>query len=350
MGQRHIIGCILGTAVGDALGLPYEGLSPERGVKLWGFPNQHHFLLRYGMVSDDTEHTCMVAQALIASCGEVGIFKRSLAWRLRFWLLGLPAGVGFATLRSLLRLWIGFSPDRSGVFSAGNGPSMRAAVIGTAVQDIPSLQSFVCASSRITHSDPKAEYGALTIALAARIASLEETFTARSFLSILESILPPEAEEFLSLVKQVVISIEQGESTSVFSQSMGWGQGVSGYTYHSVPVALHAWLSHPKDFRAALTAVIGCGGDTDTTGAMVGGIVGASVGRAGIPCEWLDTLCEWPRSVGWMEALGRQLSETRESGEKRKTPSLPFYGIIVRNLFFLCVVLIHGFRRIFPPY
>ena len=54
----QIAGVILGTAVGDALGLPREGLSRRRAGKLFGDPPLgHHFLFGRGMVSDDTEHT-----------------------------------------------------------------------------------------------------------------------------------------------------------------------------------------------------------------------------------------------------------------------------------------------------
>ncbi len=60
MTQDHIIGCILGTAVGDALGLPYEGLSRRRAARMLGPPDRFRFLFRRGMVSDDTEHTCIV--------------------------------------------------------------------------------------------------------------------------------------------------------------------------------------------------------------------------------------------------------------------------------------------------
>src|SRR5437764_6764618 len=120
-------GVIFGTAVGDALGLPREGLSRRRARKLFGDPPLRlHFLFGRGMVSDDTEHTCMTGQALLRAPDDAGAFARSLAWRLRFWLLGLPAGTGRATLRAVLKLWLGFSPRHSGVWSAGNGPALRA--------------------------------------------------------------------------------------------------------------------------------------------------------------------------------------------------------------------------------
>src|SRR5207247_666335 len=116
-----------GTAVGDAIGLPYEGLTGRRAAKMFGPPNRQRFFFGRGMVSDDTEHTCIVAQALIEANSDLNAFQRSLARRMRLWLLGVPAGIGIATLRSIIRLWVGISPERSGVFSAGNGPAMRAA-------------------------------------------------------------------------------------------------------------------------------------------------------------------------------------------------------------------------------
>src|SRR5688572_25940638 len=112
--EEAIVGCLLGTAVGDALGLPCEGLSRRRQERLFGRIDGHRFLFGRGMVSDDTEHTCLVAQALIASAGDIPRFERHLAREFRFWLLGLPAGIGRATLKAVLRLWLGVGPGRSG--------------------------------------------------------------------------------------------------------------------------------------------------------------------------------------------------------------------------------------------
>ena len=127
-------------------------------------------------------------------------------------------------------------------------------------------------------------------------------------------------------------------------------KGVSGYVYHSVPVAIHAWLVHQRDYRSAVTSVIQCGGDTDSIGAIVGGIVGAAVGKDGIPFEWLNNILEWPRSVAWMERLGTQLDFSTRSNAQDRPATLPVWAVLPRNLFFLLVVLYHGFRRLFPPY
>ena len=102
--NETVVGCLLGTSVGDALGLPYEGMAPGRAFRVFGDLARHHFLFGHGMVSDDTEHVCLTAQAVLKSDGDPEEFARHLARSLRWWLLGLPAGIGLATLRSILKL------------------------------------------------------------------------------------------------------------------------------------------------------------------------------------------------------------------------------------------------------
>lgn len=347
--QQAIIGCILGTAVGDAVGLPYEGLSRRRAARLLGPVEGQRLLFGHGMVSDDTEHSCMVAQALIASGGDIQRFRHSLAWRFRLWLLALPAGVGMATARAILRLWVGFSPEHSGVFSAGNGPAMRAAILGTVLDDPQALGDWVRASTRITHTDPKAEYGALAVALAAQQGCRDQGLDPDRFVLQLQTTLAGGGEALLALITAAAESAKRGQSTQVFADSLGLGKGISGYVYHTVPVVLHACFVHPRDLRSAVSTVIACGGDADTTAAIVGGIVGAAVGKQGIPADWLDRLWEWPRTVAWMERLGEQLAVS--FGTAGQCPvGLPVWGVLPRNLVFLGVVLLHGLRRLLPPY
>lgn len=348
--ESAIVGCILGTAVGDALGLPYEGLTPSRAGKLLGLPDRHRFFLGRGMISDDTEHTCMVAQSLIESGDNVEAFAKRFAWRLRWWMLALPAGVGKATARSCLKLWLGASPLKSGVFSAGNGPAMRAAIFGACIDDDSTLLKWVRASSRLTHTDPKAEYGAIAVAIAAREAAGHEPVDGDRWLERVALALPSQATEFLQLLRLAVGSVTRGQTTREFATTLGLERGVTGYTYHTVPVAIHCWLSFPNDFRSAVTAAIEGGGDADTTAAIVGGIVGSRVGKAGIPGEWIDGIWEWPRSVHWMELLGKRLSQTWPTTTAAHAPRTNPVAVILRNLFFLAIVLVHGLRRLGPPY
>lgn len=348
--QDRLIGSLIGTAMGDAIGLPYEGLSRRRGARMLGAPDRHRLIFGRGMVSDDTEHACMSAQALITSGGDAALFRKHLAWRLRWWLLPLPAGVGLATARAIVRLWIGINPERSGVFSAGNGPAMRAPIVGAAADDLEALRVLVRVSTLLTHTDEKAQFGALAAALAAHLASRQEQVAGEDFLVQLRELLGGDGAEFLALMQAAVESASQGQATSAFAASLGLGQGVSGYMYHTMPVVIQAWLTHQRDFRAAIMAMVECGGDTDSTAAILGGIVGAATGRQGIPQEWQSGLLEWPRSLGWMERLGACLGADPAGRSGKRAPGLFFPAVLLRNLFFLAVVLFHGFRRLLPPY
>ncbi len=348
------IGCLLGTAVGDAMGLSFEGLSRARVHKWLTHPDRYAFLLGgRGILSDDTEHACMVAQSLIEAAGDEQIFTNRLARRLRWWLLALPAGTGLATLRACFRLLFGCPPTHSGVFSAGNGPAMRSAIIGVAVgHDREQLCALVRASTRITHTDPKAEYGALAVALAAYMAAQSGgQVAAERYRGELEAMLGEnDHAEFLALIDRMVENVQKQESTLAFAAALGLERGVTGYIYHTVPVALHAWLRDQDDTRSAIMNVILCGGDTDSTAAVVGGIVGAGVGLEGIPKHWRERLVDRPRTVAWMKDLGEQLAEVVKTNTPRPALRLSPVLIVLRNLFFLVVVLAHGVRRLFPPY
>lgn len=304
------------------------------------------------MFSDDTEHTCFVLQSLMEAGGEVDRFQQRLCSRLRWWLLSLPAGTGLATARAICKLWIGFSPPASGVFSAGNGPAMRAAILGVMLP-LNRICEFVTASTEITHSDPKANWGAMAVALAAHLAchSKGEMVDTQDYLSLLNAQLPTNAaREFIDLMERAVEAIEQFNSAEAFSASISSRRGVSGYVYQTVPVVIHTWLRHQRDYRTAVESVIRCGGDADTTAAIVGGIVGAGVGAEAIPPVWRQRICDWPLSIQWIERLAEAAVSRGSHAEPHSTPCLPFSARVLRNLIFLPLVLAHGFRRLAPPY
>jgi len=340
--QERILDLLMGGAVGDAIGLPAEGMSAERIARRWPGEVQHRFVFGRGMMSDDTEHAAMTAQALIVATGDVEKFRRSLAWKFRWWFLGLPAGVGLATARACIRLWFGVSPERSGVYSAGNGPAMRSAIIGAAfASDGAKRRVFVAASTRMTHTDSRAETAALAVAEAAAWivrGDLTDQFSAR--LSELS-----EDGEWLRVCGLLADGLANGQSVKQFAETFGLKSAVTGYAYHTVPVALYAWLCHRGDYRGTIQSVVRCGGDTDTTAAIAGSLAGCDVGREGIPAQWLQNLNDWPRTKNWLCSVADRLTD-----DEPKPVGLFWPGVIPRNLFFRVAVLVHGVRRMFPPY
>lgn len=351
--EDSVIGCILGTAVGDSIGLPYEGLSAARQKKIVKNLCGHKFFFGRGMISDDTEHTCMVAQSIVNAGDNINDFSRSFARRLRWWILGFPAGVGLGTARSIIKLWLGFSPKSSGVFSAGNGPAMRAAIFGVCFGDNKDLLiGYIKSSTEITHSDPKALLGAVAVALAAHYSSNQKEVNTyiEEYEELVKDVSGEARDEAISIIKRVFDSVAKNESSVDFVSSIGLEKGVSGYIYHTLPAVLHVWLRNMYNFENGVVDIISLGGDSDTTAAILGGIIGAGVGKDGIPRHWLDKIIEWPRSVAWMEKLGKQLASSVEENKKLKPINVNYILVLIRNIFFLIVVLLHGFRRLLPPY
>lgn len=354
--REPVVGCLLGLAVGDALGLPCENLSSRRAKRLFPHLDRYQFLFRRGVFSDDTEHACLTAQALLRSGGELAQFRRDLAKRLRWWAAGLPAGTGRATARACANLWLGWSPERSGVWSAGNGPAMRSPLLGVCLGfDRERMREFVRASTRMTHTDPKALCGALAVAWAAHRAAESYGGAAPDAAVLVVEIREriggdPAAAKLLESLDAAVRCVKDGQSTETFAADLGLSRGVSGYIYHTVPVAIYAFLRYPDDFRTAVQSCIRCGGDTDTVAAIAGALVGARVGKGGIPPEWLTGVIDWPRSMRWVEALAERVV----GGEWQTTPQpahpLAVWALPARNAAFLVWVLIHAARRLLPPY
>lgn len=346
--REQFAGLLLGSALGDSLGLPYEGLSRRR-VRRWLGPRalQQKFLFGRGLGSDDTDHQVFVAQSLLVS-RDPARFARALAWRLRLWLLSLPAGIGLATLRSCVRLWLGWSPAHSGVVSAGNGAAMRSALIGAVCSDQAELRlQLVKASTGVTHRDPQALAGATAVAeIAAR---LREGLVPDEFEG-LQDLLSRLSDDpgWQAAITRLGLAVHSNETLDDYLQRFCGPEGVSGYVLQTVPVALLIWWRHRRNFRAAITAAVGCGGDTDTLAAIVGALCGLEVGLSGLPADWLSHYGDWPHSRDRLVALANALAAPEE---------LPAYGLrhfhaglYLRSPLFLLVVLTHGLRRLLPPW
>jgi hypothetical protein len=151
--------------------------------------------------------------------------------------------------------------------------------------------------------------------------------------------------EWQGLVNRIEHGLQQNLSVAEFADFMGLSQGISGYIYHTVPMVLYAWYNHFGDFPKSLTSIWNCGGDTDTTGAIIGALAGSVTGEQGIPPDWINGILEYPHSVSFLRKLADRLAQGENKPVFCFTPA-----IILRNLFFLGVVLLHGFRRLLPPY
>ena len=96
--------------------------------------------------------------------------------------------------------------------------------------------------------------------------------------------------------------------------------------------------------QRTLEAVIECGGDTDTVGAIAGALAGATVGESGIPQDWVKGIWDAPINVTLLRKTAEQFAELHGHVRYLWPLSIP------RNVLFLLIVLWHGFRRLLPPY
>jgi ADP-ribosylglycohydrolase len=268
---------LLGTAIGDALGVPfetklvnYEPLMAWDGKTFLGSP--YHKLLP-GQFSDDTQMSLEVAESLIAN---KGFDPDDLAKRYTEWMTsGRARGWGRTTLAAIQNLVNGVHWSASGIAgSLGNGTAMRAAPFGVWFRnDLHSLVEIVKIDSAITHVSEDAQAGAIAIALAAAYAVNNDTD------NLLEKIwahLPD------SKVKNSIYSLGSLVEAEHISPASALSiLGTKANVKETVPSALYCFLRF-DNYHEGVEAAIRAGGDTDTTAAIVGSLFGAKLGMKAI--------------------------------------------------------------------
>lgn len=354
---KSVIGCLLGTAVGDALGLPYKNLSRRRIFRHYTPIQGHTLILNKGMFSANTEHTCRVVQSLIVSAGDSEKFTQNLARRLRMWLLEFPVGIDLSTLKSSLKLWFGVSPQESGIDSANLSAAISSSVIiGVCYGEDPAqLVALVQAATVMTHNSLAAELGAVAVAVAAYMASMGSSIQPQKYYQTLQkffthssaNLTESAAVEFLDLIEQACLSAEQNESGVAFADRLFNHSGVKNDIYRTVPIIIQIWLRNQNRYSKGIKEIIYLGGDTATTAAILGGIIGASVGTSGIQQKWLDDIIDFPRNINWIKSLGKRLAQSCQTKSPNSALPLAFYLLFLRNLIFLIVILFRAFYRLF---
>lgn len=176
--------------------------------------------------------------------------------------------------------------------SFGNGSAMRVAPLGAYLaHDLEAVAREARASAEVTHTNPEAAAGAIAVALAAALAAraAEEGLGGQDLLARVFGALP--ASEVQAGVELVYEHGPDAEPLEVVAE-VGNGSRVS--CMDTVPFALWVAARHLGDYRAGIRTAVGVGGDIDTLGAIVGGILAAGTGIGGIPAEWLEQVEAYP--------------------------------------------------------
>ncbi len=308
------VGCLLGGAVGDALGAPVEFASLAAIRARYGPEGIRDFVPAYGVlgaITDDTQMTLFTAEGLLQALRrgrERGIwdpptmvYHAYLRWletqgarppypseeARQGELLGIPAlhasrAPGNTCLSALRSGRMG-TPEMPLNDSKGCGGVMRAAPAGlVGVEDPFELG---CAVAAITHSHPSGYLAAgflaaLIAALAAGAELSEAMAPARSAL-----IQWPRHEECLAAVDEAVRLTREAPATPETVERLGAGWVAE----EALAIALFAALA-TGDLERGVVLAVNHGGDSDSTGAIAGNILGALLGPEAIPARWLEHL------------------------------------------------------------
>lgn len=322
--RDRFLGCLLGTFVGDALGMPVEGLAA-------GTIRYRHGLVRdmldarlgKGTYTDDTEMTVAVAESLVARRGFDGAHMAA-----RF-VAGLDRarGYGRGTLEALDRVAAGTPWQRAGARtygsgSFGNGAAMRAAPVGLLFHgDLHAAMDVARAQSDITHSHPLGRAGAAVMAGGVAMAVRWGTEIAgpllpAAFLEPIAAGLLDNERLFDECLAKVVhmlgecpgLPVDAGDDERLAAATHVAGVlGNDTRAFQSVPAALYSFLAHPRDPEQALITAVSLGGDTDTIAAMAGALCGAYRGRLAWPRRWIDALEQGPRGRDYVAGLADDL-------------------------------------------
>lgn len=341
VGTDRLAGTLLGVALGDALGLPCEGMSARSIARRFGKVDRFRLLGQTGFVSDDTEQTALIAQSLARHFRDLDACERAFRRALLGWFYRLPWGIGMATVRSCLRMSLGLSP--SGVMSAGNGAAMRAAIVGVFFHDRPEERlAFGRTLAQVTHRDERAVEGALFVAeLAARLTN--DSGDGCCERSVAKARMVVTHAELGATLDRAIQFATEGVSTSEAARVCG----TTGFVLHTVPFATFCMLRYGGEPMRALSEAIGAGGDTDSIAAILGGWLGALHGSQGLPASLIARIHDGPFGPSHLRALASCLGQVRK-GVDCPVPGYSATGAMVRNLALYPVILGHGVRRLVP--
>jgi ADP-ribosylglycohydrolase len=297
--REQFQGCLIGQALGDALGFVVEGqpstfcrryVDERLGQDRVGGLGRGPFPL--GQYSDDTQ----LARELLQSYAARGEFDpEDYAGRIAtIFSEGRIVGRGRATEEAAGRLARGVPWNEAGTPppSAGNGSAMRAGPVGLLFyDDLDILAQATCEQGMITHRDVRCSAGAIAIAGAVALALSEGPVERLEFLGRLSELSArvhaPFAEALISLSGWVTLPPEQAV-THISRVGLereldeGWGE-ITPFVMPSVLWSLYSFLKSPEDYWQTIRTAIAVGGDVDTTAAMAGAISGAHLGFGAIP-------------------------------------------------------------------
>lgn len=295
--RDRALGVLIGTACGDALGAPLEFGSVVPYPSQIGMTGGGSFGWKPGEWTDDTSMAIVIARAIVehgsldgggldavaagfhdwaAVAHDVGNQTRHVLGAARF------HGSDASHLTAAARAFADANPR-----SDGNGSLMRTAPVALAFLDDPAaLAAAARMVSALTHASDDSTDACVLWTSAIRVAVMNGT------LDGLRAGLEFVAPERRTLWSKRIDDAEAGEP---------WDFPKNGWVVHAFQAAVAAITcaaehdGAPVDmFARGVDHAVRCGYDTDTVGAIAGGLLGARHGLATVPVEWMDVINGWP--------------------------------------------------------
>ena len=291
-------GALAGLALGDALGMPTQAMSPQQIQAVYGHvtglvdgdkSQPYAPGMTAGSVTDDTEQALLIASLLLKGHGsrltlDASEFSHALlAWEDSMIERGSLDLLGPSTKAALERVRAGENPLRVGGEGTTNGAAMRVTPIGIAAStsDRQLFADAVWSSCQVTHATRQGFQSAALVAAAVSLGidagAADVTDLLRKAVAFVHSL--PERGAWSPEPDVVAATHRALKLAAQPSSSPQWLAGQIGTAVASaqaIPMAF-ALLARDPSPRALLQAA-NLGGDTDTIGAIAGAILGASLG------------------------------------------------------------------------
>lgn len=287
--RDQIIGGVIGLVVGDALGVPVEFFSreslrhnPVSGMRGYGTHGQPA-----GTWSDDSSLALVTLQSLLGGYSPKAIMTGFQKWRSDNHMTphGQVFDIGVTTAHAIRRAAHGVEPVLCGGASEsenGNGSLMRILPLSIFVSRRDSAEiirrSFEISS--LTHAHFRSRLCCAYYSLLVRgiLDGMDLERAMQEATRDLDPAIPPEERKILaSILDGTVLERDERYISS------------GGYVVHTLEASL--WCCHRyPDFSAAVLAAVNLGADSDTTGAVTGGLAGLIHGFGSIPQEWVEQL------------------------------------------------------------
>jgi poly(ADP-ribose) glycohydrolase ARH3 len=288
------IGCLLGLALGDALGAPFEGrtrVDPGALDRLVAGAGGLQW-------TDDTHMSLALAEALVAhgltidpeQLGDrFAAAYRDEPWR--------GYGSGPPQVFALAARGWSYPEAAASLFggsgSFGNGAAMRCAPVAIAgFPDTAAIGELAATQATVTHSHPEGVDGAVLLASVIGLAlatPADQPLRLSGTGLDAPALGSPALRTAWARLQAAAPGPGVGASpTDLLALAEGFGTSVAAR--ESVPAAIATALGHGDGFLATIRAAIVLGGDTDTVAAMAGAITGAHLGAEEIPAHLLARL------------------------------------------------------------